>query len=46
MLNGKEPAGQPTTVYSNALATQDLGIHFKPAKLPLQQYAAATAEVA
>ena len=42
MLNGKEPAGQPTTVYSNALATQDLGIHFKPAKLPLHQYAKAT----
>ena len=42
MLNGKEPAGQPTTVYSNTLATQDLGIHFKPAKLPLHQYAKAT----
>ena len=42
MLNGKEPAGQPTTVYSNALATQDLGVHFKPAKLPLHQYAKAT----
>jgi dihydroflavonol-4-reductase len=42
MLNGKEPAGQPTTVYGNALATQDLGIHFKPAKLPLYQYAEAT----
>jgi nucleoside-diphosphate-sugar epimerase len=42
MLNGKGPAGQPTTVYSNALATQDLGVHFKPAKLPLNQYAKAT----
>lgn len=42
MLNGEEPAGQPTTVYSNALATHDLGIHFKPAKLPLHQYAKAT----
>lgn len=42
MLNGKEPAGKPSTVYSNALATQDLGVHFKPAKLPLHQYAKAT----
>lgn len=41
MLNGKEPAGQPSTVYSNALATKDLGVHFKPAKLPLNQYAKA-----
>ena len=46
MLNGKEPAGQPSTVYSNALATRDLGVHFKPAKLPLYQYAKATASVA
>ena len=42
MLNGQEPVGQPSTVYSNALATQDLGVHFKPAKLPLHQYAKAT----
>lgn len=41
MLNGKEPAGQPSTGYSNALATRDLGVHFKPAKLPLYQYAKA-----
>ncbi len=41
MLNGKEPAGQPNTVYSNALATQELGVHFKPARLPLNQYAKA-----
>ncbi len=41
MLNGKEPAGQPCTVYSNALATRDLGVHFKPAKTPLHQYAEA-----
>jgi nucleoside-diphosphate-sugar epimerase len=41
MLNGKEPAGQPNTVYSNTLATRDLGVHFKPAKLPLYQYAKA-----
>lgn len=45
MLNGKEPAGQPKTVYSNALATQELGVHFKPARVPLNQYAAATEEV-
>ena len=42
MLNGQEPVGQPSMVYSNALATQDLGVHFKPAKLPLHQYAKAT----
>lgn len=41
MLNGKEPIGQPQTGYSNALATRDLGVHFKPAKLPLYQYAKA-----
>lgn len=41
MLNGEEPAGQPSTVYSNALATQDLGVQFKPARVPLMQYAKA-----
>lgn len=41
MLNGKEPVGQPVTVYSNALAQRDLGIRFKPAKPPLHQYAEA-----
>jgi dihydroflavonol-4-reductase len=41
MLNGKEPAGQPQTVYSNALASKDLGVHFKPARAPLGQYAEA-----
>lgn len=41
MLNGKEPAGQSQTVYSNALATKDLGVHFKPARAPLGQYAEA-----
>jgi len=46
MLNGQEPAGQPTTVYSKALATRDLGVHFKPAKLPLNQYAKAMEGVA
>jgi len=42
MLNGKEPARQPQTVYSNGLATLDLGVHFKPARIPLSQYAKAT----
>ena len=42
MLNGKEPVGQPQTGYSNALATKDLGVQFKPAKTPLYQYAKAT----
>lgn len=46
MLNGKEPVGKPSTVYSNALATNDLGVHFKPAKTPLHQYAEATEGVA
>lgn len=41
MLNGKEPVGQPITVYSNALAQRELGIRFKPAKTPLHQYAEA-----
>ena len=41
MLNGKEPAGQSKTVYSNALARQDLGVQFKPAITPLQRYAEA-----
>lgn len=41
MLNEKAPVGQPKTVYSNALAQQDLGIHFKPAKTPLHRYAEA-----
>ena len=42
MLNGKEPAGQPITVYSNALATKDLDVYFKPARVPLMEYAKAT----
>ena len=42
MLNGKEPAGQPITVYSNALAKSDLGMQFKPARAPLNQYATVT----
>jgi dihydroflavonol-4-reductase len=42
MLNEKEPAGRPGTVYSNALATRDLGMHFKPARAPLSEYAKAT----
>lgn len=41
MLNGEEPAGQPVVVYGNALAQQNLGIQFQPAKVPLHQYAAA-----
>ena len=41
MLNGNEPAGQPKTVYSNAQATRDLGVQFKPAQVPLNQYAEA-----
>ena len=42
MLNGKDPVGQPSSVYSNALATRELGVKFKPASVPLEQYAKAT----
>lgn len=42
MLNGKAPVGQPKTVYSNALATRDLGVQFKSARVPLGNYATAT----
>lgn len=45
MLNGKEPAGQPKTVYSNAQATRELGVQFRPARVPLNQYAEATETV-
>ncbi|MCF8245337.1 MAG: NAD-dependent epimerase/dehydratase family protein [Saprospiraceae bacterium] len=41
MLNNQAPKGNPAIVYSNVLATKDLGVHFKPAKLPLNQYAKA-----
>ncbi|MBK8504304.1 MAG: NAD-dependent epimerase/dehydratase family protein [Saprospiraceae bacterium] len=38
MLNNQEPMGQPTMVYSNDLATKELGINFNPAKVPLNRF--------
>ena len=39
MLNGQEPLGAARIVYSNAAATQDLGMQFQPAHVPLSEYA-------
>lgn len=38
MLNRQPPAGKPTVVYSSELAKKDLGMAFKPASVPLQNY--------
>ncbi|MFK7925584.1 MAG: NAD-dependent epimerase/dehydratase family protein [Bacteroidia bacterium] len=40
MLNHEEPVGQAKIVYSNELAKNELGIKFKPAKVPLNQFSA------
>lgn len=40
MLNNQEPEGKPKMVYSNGLAKKELGINFKPAKVPLNQFSA------
>lgn len=39
MLNGQEPVNAARAVYSNAAATQDLGMQFQPAHIPLSEYA-------
>lgn len=39
MLNGESPVDVPRTVYSNAAATQDLGMQFQPAHVPLNEWA-------
>ncbi|GAB3545514.1 NAD-dependent epimerase/dehydratase family protein [Spirosoma fluminis] len=39
MLNGQEPVGAARTVYSNAAATQDLGMQFQSVHVPLSEYA-------
>ncbi|GAB2558251.1 NAD-dependent epimerase/dehydratase family protein [Spirosoma areae] len=39
MLNKETPAGTARTVYSNASATQELGMQFQPAQVPLHEYA-------
>lgn len=38
MLNHQAPEGKPTIVYRNDLAENELGLKFKPAQLPLNQY--------
>lgn len=38
MLNHQEPEGKPCMVYSNDLAKKDLGMEFKPAQVPLNQF--------
>lgn len=39
MLNGKAPVNAARNVYSNALATQELGMQFQPAHVPLSAWA-------
>lgn len=39
MLNKDTPAGTARTVYSNASATQELGMQFQSAQVPLHEYA-------
>ncbi|WP_439483594.1 NAD-dependent epimerase/dehydratase family protein [Cyclobacterium plantarum] len=38
MLNNQAPLGKPQIVYSSDLALKDLGINFKPASIPLNNY--------
>lgn len=38
MLNHQEPEGNPTIVYSNERAQNDLGLKFTPVSVPLNQY--------
>lgn len=38
MLNNEEPEGKPKMVYNNQLAEKELGITFKPAKVPLNRF--------
>lgn len=40
MLNHETPAGTARMVYSNVLATQELGMQFQPGYVPLHEYAA------
>ena len=39
MLNNQKPIGKAKIVYRNDLAKADLGIEFKPAEMPLNQFA-------
>ena len=38
MLNNKRPKGKSHMVYSNKLASQELGVVFKPSQVPLHQF--------
>ncbi len=38
MLNNKRPKGKSHMVYSNKLATEELGVVFKPSQVPLHQF--------
>jgi nucleoside-diphosphate-sugar epimerase len=38
MLNNQDPVGEPRIFYNNDLAKKDLGISFKPAQVPLNQF--------
>ena len=40
MLNNQQPLGNPRKTVSSKLATKELNINFKPAKIPLSDYAA------
>jgi len=41
ILNGKDPANSPRVVYDGALAQQELGVRFRPARDTLASYTAA-----
>lgn len=38
MLNHQEPVNKPKIVYQNHLAKNELGIDFKPAQVPLNEF--------
>jgi len=38
MLNNQKPIHEAKIIYANALAIKDLGMHFKPAQVPLHQF--------
>ncbi len=38
MLNQQPPEGEPQIVYSSRLAEKELGVHFKPSQVPLNQF--------
>ncbi len=44
MLNGQESVDAARTVYSGAVATQDLGVQFQPAHVPFTEWAQANSD--